>query len=121
MRYRKKNKLVNIIIIFLVILIILWLVLDEYASLLIPEKNSEYIVEELSIKDTQEKIVKEYPKEEIIKKYRGYDVIAKLVIPKIELETYILKNFSESALNVSVTKFWGAEPNTIRQYVCCRT
>lgn len=117
MRYR----IVNIIIIFLVISIILWIVVDECANV-IPEKTAEYSVEDLSITNEVEeiKIVKEYPKEEVITEYKGYDVSAKLVIPKIDLETYILKNFSESALNVSVTKFWGAEPNTVRQYVCSR-
>ena len=54
-----------------------------------------------------------YPKEEIINEYKGYEVIAKLEIPQIKLETYILNNFSENTLNVSVTKFWGPNPNEI--------
>ena len=39
-------------------------------------------------------------------------MLAKLEIPNINLETYILKTYSTSALNISVTKFWGANPNT---------
>ncbi len=54
---------------------------------------------------------KEYQKENIIKNYKGYDVIAKLEIPSIFLETYVLSEFSNEALNISVTKFWGANPN----------
>ena len=55
----------------------------------------------------------EIPKEKIISEYKGYDVIAKLEIPQINLETYVLKDFSENALNISVTKFWGPSPNEI--------
>lgn len=52
----------------------------------------------------------------IIDRYKGYDVIAKLEIPRIELETYVLEDFSKEALNVSVTKFWGPNPNCIGNF-----
>lgn len=113
-----KHKLVNIIIVFLVVSIVLWLVLDEYSNVVIPEKVVEYKAEPLSREDAKISFQKEYPKEDVIKEYKGYEVSSKLEIPKIELETYILKDFSENALNISVTKFWGAEPNTERKYVC---
>lgn len=64
----------------------------------------------------KEAIIKQYPKEEVINEYKGYDVIAKLEIPKIKLNTYILKNYSDNALNVSVTKFWGANPNEVGNF-----
>ena len=54
---------------------------------------------------------KQYPKAEVIKTYKGYKVTAKLEIPEIDLETYVLENYSINALNVSVTKYWGADPN----------
>ena len=60
--------------------------------------------------------IEEYPKEEIISNYNGYDVIAKLEIPKIDLETYVLKDYSVEALNISVTKFWGADANKIGNF-----
>lgn len=50
------------------------------------------------------------------KEWKGYDVIAKLEIPTIQLQTYILKNYSEQALQVSVVKFWGANPNEIGNF-----
>ena len=46
----------------------------------------------------------------------GYKVSAKLEIPKIELETYVLDEFSPKSLNVSVTKFWGDNPNEIGNF-----
>lgn len=57
--------------------------------------------------------IEEYPKEEIITKYKQYDVIAKLEIPEINLETYILETCTTDSLNKSVAKFWGANPNEI--------
>ena len=51
-----------------------------------------------------------------MEKYKGYEVDARLEIPDINLDTYILKNFSEAALNVSVSKFWGPEVNSIGNY-----
>ena len=59
---------------------------------------------------------REYPKVKIEKTYKGYDVCAKLEIPSISLVTNVLKNYSTSALNVSVTKFWGVEPNQIGNF-----
>lgn len=64
----------------------------------------------------QSQTQKQYPKEEIIKEYKGYAVCARLQIPAIELETYVLKEYSIQALNVSVTKFWGANPNQIGNF-----
>ena len=56
---------------------------------------------------------KGYPKENIVKNYKGYEVLAKLEIPVINLETYVLSEFSNEALNISVTRFWGEKPNEI--------
>lgn len=50
------------------------------------------------------------------KQYRGYPVIAKLEIPAISLETYVLSKYSENALKVSVAKFWGADPNQVGNF-----
>ena len=59
---------------------------------------------------------REYPKVKIEKTNKGYDVCAKLEIPSISLVTNVLKNYSTSALNVSVTKFWGVDPNQIGNF-----
>ena len=120
-----KNKMIIIIILVNTIFIIML-----YNFLLIKYKKQKqevadnYTAESLA-SDQNETITvpverkqeKTYPKEEIIKEYNGYEVCARLQIPKIELETYVLKEYSTQALNVSVTKFWGADPNQIGN--CC--
>lgn len=93
-----------------------WIVLNEYMYMQTTIEKTPYNVSKTYISETEQNMIqtqKEYPKEEIIKEYKGFEVSAKLEIPAIELETYILENFSESALNVSVTKFWGSAPNQI--------
>lgn len=55
-------------------------------------------------------------KENIIKYFKGYPVIAKLEIPKINLETYVISEYSKEALGVSVTKFYGGNPNEVGNF-----
>ena len=52
----------------------------------------------------------------ILNQYKGYDVIAKLDIPIIKLQTYVLSKYTEASLNISVTKFWGANPNKVGNF-----
>ena len=54
--------------------------------------------------------------ESILTTYKGYPVVAKLDIPKIELETYVISAYSENALRVSVTKFYGGNPNEVGNF-----
>lgn len=47
----------------------------------------------------------------VLSYYRGLPVIAKLEIPKINLITDVLKDYSEDNLKISVTKFYKGLPN----------
>lgn len=53
---------------------------------------------------------------DILTTYKGYPVIAKLEIPKINLETYVISEYSDQALGVSVTKFYGGNPNEVGNF-----
>lgn len=64
--------------------------------------------EEKTITKNQLEEYKNMPKE-----LKGYKVIGKLEIPKINLDTYILSETSTKALKVSVTKLYGPEVNKI--------
>ena len=70
-------------------------------------KDSENTAQDTSIHQT---------KESILTTYKGYPVIAKLEIPKINLETYVISEYSNQALGVSVTKFYGGNPNEIGNF-----
>lgn len=75
-------------------------------------QNNSVISEESQDSKTNEEI----QKTQIPTDYKGFSVIAKLEIPKINLETYVLENYSVQALTVSVTKFYGGEPNEIGNF-----
>ena len=55
-------------------------------------------------------------KEIIETEFKGYKVSSKIYIPKINLETYVLEQYSKQALLTSVTKFYGANPNQIGNF-----
>lgn len=127
---KKKNKkrVINILIISIILSIMIWIAIDESKDNKVKSEEQEDIKSSYTTQDiealykkenTKEKEktqIKEYPKEEIQKEYKGYEVLAKLEIPSIELETYILKQYSKNTLNISVTKFWGADPNQIGNF-----
>ena len=70
-------------------------------------KDNENNTKDTSIHQTKEKI---------LTTYKGYPVIAKLEIPKINLETYVISEYSNQALGVSVTKFYGGNPNEVGNF-----
>lgn len=55
-------------------------------------------------------------KEIIPEKYKGYMVSSKIVIPKINLETYVLDEKSEEAMWICPTKYYGPKPNEVGNY-----
>ena len=54
--------------------------------------------------------------EEIPTTYKGYTVSARLTIPKINLDTYVFKNYSKSALDTGLTSYYGGNPNEVGNY-----
>lgn len=59
-------------------------------------------------------LLKEY--ENFIKEYKGYKVVGKISIPKLEIEKYILEETSEDSLKVAVTKVCGPKVNEIGNF-----
>lgn len=123
---KKKKKFINSLMIGSILSIIIWIGIEEYIDTKV-EKVEEIInipydiqkvnsLDSIEEEEEQKTRIEEYPKEEIEEEYKGYLVAAKLEIPAIELETYILKQYSKEALNISVTKFWGANPNEIGNF-----
>lgn len=116
------KKILNYAIICAILSIMIWLGVEEYKDRKIKKeeiaKESQYKTQNISKVYNIEKETEksQYPKEEIITEYKGYEVAAKLEIPAIKLETYILKNYSLNALNISVTKYWGADANEIGNF-----
>ena len=123
---KRKNKIiiVNLFLIFIVLIILLFVILDIYKENKIGKSN--YNVQGVSTnvnKKEENKInknktseEKKYIKEDIPLEYKGYTVISRLEIPKIDLDTSVLEKYLEVTLNVSVVKFYGANPNEIGNF-----
>ena len=93
-----------------------------YVGIGIYKENKIKLVEEN--KPLVEKVAEEIPivpvvpvETEILPKtYMGYEVIAKLEIPKINLETNVLKDYTADGMKVCSSKFFGPEPNEIGNF-----
>ena len=128
---RKKKKIANIKFIFIILLIVIFFInIREPKENKTKKLSEDYMVKNSYIENkvSEERLknvtklsktlykdekTKGYPKEKKKKNYKGYEVLAKLEIPVINLETYVLSEFSNEALNISVTRFWGEKPNEI--------
>ena len=122
---KMNNNLIKIFAIFLIgILLIIYLSeinsnAKEEETTQIVKRTANQVMQNNSVisEESQEsKTNEEIQKTQIPTEYKGFSVIAKLEIPKINLETYVLENYSIQALTVSVTKFYGGEPNEIGNF-----
>ena len=120
MKTKNKKKVINIFLITIIFSILTWLGIGEYKEKNIIKNNYEAQNVSTNINITNEETVtnkyEEVKKEEVSLEYKGYEITAKLEIPKINLETYVLKTYSNESLNISVVKFWGAKPNTLGNF-----
>lgn len=48
--------------------------------------------------------------------YLGYKVSAKLEIPKLNINSNVLEEYTKEGLEVCISKFWGSNPNEIGNY-----
>ena len=129
MKRKSKIIIINLVFIFIILTIVIFVVLDMYKENKIEkssyktqdvstnvDKNKENKIEENIIVENKTNEEKKYIKEDVILEYKGYKVISKLEIPKIDLETYVLEKYLEETLNISVVKFYGANPNEIGNF-----
>ena len=79
---------------------------------IINENNTELIKTNVNSYEKNKNVIKE----KIAKEYKGYVVSAKLEIPKIKLDTYVLDEKSEDAMWICPTKYYGPEPNEVGNY-----
>lgn len=125
MKSRKKNtekkkkkikRMIRNIILFLIFSIIICFLIGFFRESKIKEGGDK----KLEVKDD---VISEESKKNKIKgevevptENKGYQVIAKLEIPSVKIESLILRDNSEEAMKVSPVKFWGSEPNEIGNF-----
>lgn len=93
-----------------------------YVGIGIYKESKVELVEENKV--IVEKVLEEAPITQVIpveietipKTYMDYEVIAKLEIPKINLETNVLKEYTADGMKVCSSKFFGPEPNEVGNF-----
>lgn len=83
----------------------------EVSSKVNKVQTNETKENDISIEDTINTSLIEY--ENFPREYRGYTVVGKIEIPKLEIEKYILEETTEETLKVAVTKTYGPKANEI--------
>lgn len=113
----RKSKYIIIILILTILFFILFNIQSEEnkkQEILAEKVDSQIYKNYISNQSTDK--VKTVEKEEIESEFKGYKVSSKLYVPKINLETYVLEEYSTKALLTSVTKFYGSNPNQIGNF-----
>ena len=113
------NKILKLLIILIISIIIgntLYGIYKEAKISNVPGKKSVEngfgIAEFMTGKDNEEKS----EQINLPTTYKGYEVSAKLYIPKINLNTYVLDDKSDEAMWICPTKYYGPEPNEEGNY-----
>ncbi len=110
---KKLKKIMRIIIILILFFILIYVGIDFH------KENSVHVIDEV-VKNNTIKIENEVEVKKVSadvpESYLGYKVIAKLEIPKININTNVLGDYSEQGLKVCVSKFWGTNPNEIGNF-----
>lgn len=89
---------------------------EEKQIKLVEEQNQE-IIEDVSKEIKASPVIPVEIKQELVPQtYLNYEVTAKLEIPKIKLETNVLRDYTTEGMKVCSSKFFGPEPNEIGNF-----
>lgn len=114
---RKKSKIKNfikLIIILIIVSILIYILLGVYKENKIKLKEDKTKTEINTTLNQEEK--EKIEKVSIPDIYSGFEVSAKLIIPKIDLETYVFSEYSMERMDICPTKFWGPDANEIGNF-----
>ena len=111
-----KNKIYNIILIILgiVLLVVITLIAIKYGKNQINEKNLHSVVDE--VRTQIEQVGNNEELKQVQVKYKDYNVVGIITIPKIGIEYPILDTTNEKTMKVAITKFWGNNVNELGNF-----
>lgn len=117
-RIEQKNKIKETfrnIILGIILAILCYVGFGMYKENKIALKEETYNTTFAKVEQIQEQ---EIPKEkvQIEESYLGFDVEAKLIIPKLELESNVLKEYTKEGMEKCISKFWGPNANEIGNF-----
>ena len=128
-KYKYEFKKIYLLIILIIVAFYIFFL---YNNIYINNNENDVVIQKISANNSELEVDKEKQKNEeenrnvlngmkteddyVISYYKGLPVIAKLEIPKINLTTDVLKDYSENNLKLSVTKFYKGLPNEIGNF-----
>lgn len=122
-RQAKKNKIRNImriIITFLILGTIIYIVYGVYneSKIKFVQEEKNDIQEKYSRISTETIIIDDKHKLErkVPETYLNYKVSARIEIPKLNIDSNVLEEYSKEGLEECVSKYWGPEPNEVGNY-----
>ena len=122
-RQAKKNKIRNImriIITFLILGTIIYIVYGVYneSKIKFVQEEKNDIQEKYSRISTETIIIDDKHKLErkVPETYLNYKVSARIEIPKLNIDSNVLEEYSKEGLEECVSKYWGPEPNELGNY-----
>ncbi len=109
MNKTKRFKLIVITLIFFVLIFLIISFGEKEAEENVKEKYEVSTIDTHAKEDYQEL-------EKLEEEYKGYKIDSRLEIPKINLNSYVLEEFSTKSLLASITKYYGKEANKPGNY-----
>lgn len=111
-----KKKIYNIILIILALILLVVISIIAFKRINNQIKEKELINTVADIKIKLEEIKESENDEKTITKYKGYDIVGIIEIPKINIEYPIINQTSDETMALSITKFWGNNVNDIGNF-----
>lgn len=111
-KIRKRIRIAILVILFCIISYVCFGAYKESKINLLGE--NEISLEEAT--ETEKSSIITVPMETIPDTYLNFDVLAKLEVPKINLETNVLKEYTLEGMKVCASKFWGPQPNEVGNF-----
>lgn len=110
-----KNKIYNVVLIILAILllIVIALICIKYTNNQVTEKELGDVVQETKIQFQE---ISQIDNKPISIEYKGYNVVGIIKIPSINIEYPIIDKTNEQSMKISITKFWGCNVNEIGNF-----
>lgn len=134
-KYKKKRILITVsnTILLCIIFILVYMIYGMYKEAkvrtlsekeTIQERLVQKDLESFFISNNMEELENKYesvrvitmPEVPVDEEYKGYEVECKLEIPKIELNTNVLKKYSSKGLEICASKYYGPNANEIGNY-----
>ena len=75
--------------------------------------NTQNEITEDNVEDVEKNRTKQ---KLVVEEYKGYTVAANLKIEKLNIDTCVLQDYTNNAMNICVTKFFGPNPNEVGNF-----